>query len=101
MAVGDGTPGPGRPRGSVNEKTRQLLEWGESVIADPKWQASALQRMIDGEAPHLETYLLQRIHGKPKEVLEVQNPVPLFALPAGAWVAVTRDEPTEDPGTHH
>jgi hypothetical protein len=92
MKVGDGTPGPGRPKGSINEKTRELLEWGSEALSNPQWRKGALKRMSAGEAPHLETYLLHRIHGKPKEVMEVQSTIPLFALPAGAFVAVVKDE---------
>jgi hypothetical protein len=73
----------------MNKRTQELLEWGEAILNSEDWKASARARMLAGEAPHLERYLVQRIHGKPKEVLELQQTVPLFSLPQWAWVAAT------------
>jgi hypothetical protein len=90
--------GKGRPKGKLNKITEEYLAFGQSVLDSQEWRESAKARMVAGEADHLETYFAHRIHGKPKEIVELQSLVPLFALPVGAFVAVTDgDEPLELP----
>lgn len=62
--------GPGRPKGVPNKATLELKEWAEKFFTSPAWRKSAEQRMRQGKAPHLETYLLQMHYGKPKEQIE-------------------------------
>lgn len=55
--------GPGRPKGSKNKLTKEIELFFESkVYAD-----AAKARMVQGKAPHLETYWLNQIIGKPVE----------------------------------
>jgi hypothetical protein len=61
----------GRPKGMPNNATVEIKEFALTLTTrDPEWLESARQRMKDGKAPHLETYLLQMAYGKPKETIE-------------------------------
>lgn len=67
-----GKPGPGRPKGLPNKATQEMQAFARKVtLNDPKWVASAIERMEAGKAPHIETYLLQMGYGKPKETVEL------------------------------
>lgn len=63
-------PGPGRPKGSENKATKDFKEWAEKFFSSPKWRKSAEQRMVEGKAPHLETYALALLCGKPTDKVE-------------------------------
>ena len=70
----DGTPGPGRPKGSLNKATKEL---GEAARA---YTASALETLhsicLNGESEAARVSaacaLLDRGHGKPKQQQEVK-----------------------------
>ena len=69
-------PGPGRPKGCKNKHTKAMLEFFESCSTDPTWQASAWKRILAGKAPHLETYMVQKVGGKPTDVVEHHGDIP-------------------------
>lgn len=58
------TAGPGRPKGSKNKITKAI----DDFFGSSTYQDNAKQRMLDGKAPHLETYFLNKIEGKPVEI---------------------------------
>ena len=63
--------GPGRPKGSENKATKELKEFWGKWFKSKEYQVNAQQRILDGKAPHLEGYLMSKIHGKPTEHIEV------------------------------
>jgi hypothetical protein len=66
--------GPGRPKGAPNKATRELKAfWGEFFESDA-YRESAKDRIMQGKAPQLESYLLAKVYGKPTEVLEQIGP---------------------------
>jgi hypothetical protein len=68
--------GKGRPVGATNYVTRDLREYWHAFFGSEEWRATAKRRILNGTAPHLESYLLQRIYGKPTEriALTVEEP---------------------------
>lgn len=64
----------GRQKGTPNKATAELKElWGGFFRTDT-YRDSASRRILDGKAPHLESYLLALIHGKPTERHELSDP---------------------------
>jgi len=51
------------------------MEFLREVANSFEYQDSARQRMIDGKAPHLEVYMLQKVNGKPTERVHVSGEV--------------------------
>jgi hypothetical protein len=49
----------GRRKGSLNKSTVELKDWAMQVVQSEQWRRSALKRMVDGKAPHLENHVLQ------------------------------------------
>jgi hypothetical protein len=72
----------GRPKGALNAVTRELKECWHSFFSSPEYQESAKRRILSGSAPHLETYLFNRIYGKPTEhiAMTVNSAVDLSAM---------------------
>lgn len=64
------TAGPGRPKGSKNRLTKEITRFFESK----EYAASATHRMTEGKAPHLETYWLNLLVGKPVDRHELGGP---------------------------
>ena len=61
----------GRPPGAINIASRELKEFWHNFFSSAEYRTKAKQRILDGSAPHLESYLLNRIYGKPKEHVEL------------------------------
>lgn len=82
----------GRPKGAENKATADIKAFASGVFFSPEWQESAIQRMKEGKAPHLETYLLQMLAGKPKESMEVTGDGgPLKVIFAGRYKPQDQD----------
>lgn len=77
---------PGKPKGAIAKATREVREIAQRLVEDEKYVASLTERLRRGTAPHMETLLFHYAYGKPKDVVEVQQTVPLFALPDGTRV---------------
>lgn len=73
MAKADIVPnhGRGRPKGALNHATRELKEFWHEFFVSEAYRVRAQQRMLAGDAPHLESYLMQLIYGKPRESVDV------------------------------
>jgi hypothetical protein len=71
--------GKGRPVGALNRTTRDLKEFWHYFFSSHEYREKAKERILNGTAPHLESYLLNRIYGKPTE-----------------RIAVSVDEPQQD-----
>lgn len=56
--------------------TRSATSWhgGRDLVVSPEYRESEKARLLAGTAPHLETYLLNRIFGKPKETVSHEGP---------------------------
>jgi hypothetical protein len=63
--------GKGRPKGSLNVATRELVQFWNKFFTSEEYRDSAKRRILAGHAPHLESYLLQRIYGKPPDALRI------------------------------
>lgn len=66
----------GRQRGSKNKRTHEQLREVENLadfMFDDFWKAAAKQRIMEGTAPHLESFLLAHKYGKPTERHEIAN----------------------------
>lgn len=59
--------GRGRPRGALNIIHSELKEFWHKFFASEEYRQNAMKRIREGSAPHLESYLLNRIYGKPTE----------------------------------
>lgn len=58
----------------MNKGTRALKEfWGEFFASDA-YRESAKLRIVQGKSPHLETYLLATVYGRPTEHHEISGP---------------------------
>jgi hypothetical protein len=62
-----------RPKGSLNKATREIREVSRRLLADKEYQASLRRRLIDGDAPHMETLLHHYAWGKPKDTTVVEG----------------------------
>lgn len=61
--------GKGRPKGSPNKKTVELnlLTRMAPFIDGSEYAANLQGRVLRGKAPHAETYLFNRLHGRPAD----------------------------------
>ena len=66
-------PGPGRPKGSQNQATKDFKEFWGKVFADPRYLRNLLKRMYRGQANHMESYIAALLYGKPKEVFALED----------------------------
>ncbi len=60
----------GRPKGSLNKGTPDLKAFWREFFVSEAWRDNATYRIIQGKAPHLETYLLARCFGLPPKATE-------------------------------
>lgn len=74
-----GNPG-GRPRGATNKATRDIKQWCQKFLASPEYVDSARERVLAGEAPHLETLWHHYGFGKPKDVIKHEGEMPAFTV---------------------
>ena len=65
------TAGPGRPKGSKDKIAQRVLLEMQQFFASPAYAASVKERTLAGKAPHLESYWLNKLHGKPVELHEI------------------------------
>ena len=63
----------GRKKGTPHKKTVELnmLTRLAPFIDGDEYTSNVKQRILRGRAPHMETYLAQRLHGKPIEKVEL------------------------------
>lgn len=61
------TPGPGRPKGIPNKATQELKAFWTEFFASKAYQRNLEKRILQGKAPHMESYLAGMCYGKPKE----------------------------------
>jgi len=67
---------PGRPKGSLNKATRELKEYWDRFFKSPEYRESAKRRILAGTAAHLESFLLTKTYGKPREEISLHiNPI--------------------------
>ena len=96
--TGNLRPGrPGRRKGSKNKltKERSLLQQAEERFNSREyWERSAWPRIARGKAPHLESYFLQRIYGRPVEFFAVSGEA---KKPIRVTIEVVRDKPLPVP----
>ena len=64
-------PGPGRPKGAENQKTKEAREIARKLATDKTYQANLLKRLIDGTAGSMEPVLWHYAFGKPKDSLDL------------------------------
>jgi len=65
----------GRPKGAKDKQPRAIMEFLREVANSVEYQESAKARMLEGKAPHLEVYMLQKVNGKPTERVHVSGEV--------------------------
>ena len=75
-----GTPGPGRPKGSVNKSTKDIQAFARECLESPEYRDSLKRRLQRGDAPHMETLLHHYGYGKPKETVQVDGGLSLTWL---------------------
>jgi hypothetical protein len=88
----------GRPKGAENKATREFKEWAEQFFTSQQWRASAQKRMLQGKAPHLESYALALLCGRPKESHEHsgEGGGPIQVTFGGRYRSTGGDEPATD-----
>jgi len=60
-------PGPGRPKGAENKRTKEARELARKFATDKIYQTNLLKRLRAGEAGSMEPVLWYYAFGKPKE----------------------------------
>ncbi len=60
-------PGPGRPKGAENKRTKEARELARKLATDTTYQKPLLQRLRAGEAGSMEPTLWYYAFGKPKD----------------------------------
>lgn len=70
----------GRPKGLPNIATREHKEFCRLFLESPAYRASAMKRMLEGKAPHLESLALGYAYGQPKQEQEIRVIAPVFEL---------------------
>jgi hypothetical protein len=61
---------PGRPKGTVLTKTKEIREFARHVLLgdNPEiYGENVRRRILAGDAPHMETFFAQHLWGKPTE----------------------------------
>lgn len=80
--VGDGTPGPGRPKGRLNDATLEVRIAARALVEDPEYRENLRSRLVAGELPPpVECMLWHYAYGKPKETVAVEVTRGPVALP--------------------
>jgi hypothetical protein len=75
--------GPPRKKGQLNAATRKIKFLAEAMtVGDRVWLELARRRMIAGEAPHLETFVLSHRYGRPKDVDQTAERPPIVFVSA-------------------
>ncbi len=62
-------PGPGRPKGAENKRTKEARELARKFATDKIYQKRLLERLRAGEAGSMEVTVWYYAYGKPKESL--------------------------------
>lgn len=77
-----GTPKTGgRQKGTPNRATREIKDATSAFLSSPAYVASAKERILKGEAPHLEALWHHYAFGKPRETVAIEEPPrPIFAI---------------------
>ena len=78
----------GRPRGAANKATREFKEFWRDFLDSEAYRQNCQQRITDGKAPHVEAYLLNKIHGRPTEHIKHEGEV---TMPAQVIFELHRD----------
>jgi len=60
-------PGPGRPKGAPNKRTKEARELARKFATDRTYQTNLLKRLRAGEAGSMEPVLWYYAYGKPKD----------------------------------
>ena len=63
--------GPGRPKGSLNQRTLEAKAIARGLLNDPIYRKNLEARLLAGEAGAMEPLLWHYAFGKPKEHVEV------------------------------
>lgn len=66
----------GRPKGVPNIATREHKEFCRLFLESAAYRVSAMKRMLEGKAPHLESLALGYAYGQPKRELEITTKRP-------------------------
>jgi len=62
-------PGPGRPKGAENKRTKEARELARKFATDKIYQKGLLKRLRAGEAGSMEVTLWYYAFGKPKDTV--------------------------------
>ena len=63
--------GPGRPRGSLNQRTVEAKALARELVNDPTYRKNLQKRLRAGDAGAMEVLLWHYAWGKPRETLEL------------------------------
>ena len=66
----------GRAKGVPNIATREHKAFCKEFLESPEYRKSAMERMLEGKAPHLESLALGYAYGQPKRELEITTKRP-------------------------
>ncbi len=70
----------GRPRGVENRATTEVKTFARSFVGDEAYRANLRDRIMAGNAPHLETLLWHYAYGKPADNVELDPRAPLVIV---------------------
>ena len=66
----------GRKKGVPSIATREHKAFCKEFLESPEYRKSAMARMLEGKAPHLESLALVYAYGQPKRELEITTKRP-------------------------
>lgn len=62
----------GRPKGASNLATREHKAFCQQFLESEEYRQNAMERILTGKAPHLETLLFGYAYGQPKQRIEAE-----------------------------
>lgn len=81
-----GTPrywGGGTKKGSKRHRsTLAIKEFMLGILDNPRYRKSLTRRILRGDLPQVELFMLTKTLGKPVEEISITANVPLFSLPS-------------------
>jgi len=70
--------GPGRPKGSPNKKTLAFEEFWRAKMESEDYRQGLWRRIQGGRASHMETYLAQKLFGRPEQTVQGDMTLRIF-----------------------
>ena len=74
----------GRKAGVPNRATAQFKTFWQTFLESAEYRENLKQRVLSGSAPHMEKYLAELLHGRPRQEADGSEGIQVVILPAQA-----------------